>query len=377
MKPLSSLCFSLGVLGLISFPVQAEKAGNIIIGASLPLSGINAAAGQEGLAVMKVYFDSVNKSGGIEGRMLQLETLDDQSNPAKTAGNTQSLIDKKAVALFNCWGTSSCNAMLPVVTQAGVPLLGGLAGGGLMRQQPDQRFAFNVRASTDAEIARMVQQMVTVGQNNIALVFQNDSFGESGQTAARQAFKKYNLKPAAELRIDSDSSNSTTVIDTLKKLPGLNGVILVASPAATINLISQARKTGLETQFYNLAAQANNMVIQGLGKYTSGVVFTTLVPNPWKNGIPIVNEYQKIYRAATGKEDYSYLGMEVFINARVLVDGLRNSVRASSSVSLANALDSMGLKNYGPLSINYMPGHHEGSSYVGIAIINSRGQFVE
>jgi branched-chain amino acid transport system substrate-binding protein len=377
MKTLPSLCLSLGFLSLISFPVQAQKPGNIIIGASLPLTGINAAVGQEGLAVMKVYFDSVNKSGGIEGRMLQLETLDDQSNPAKSAGNAQSLIDKKAVAIFNCWGTPSCNAMLPVATQAGVPLVAGLAGSGLMRQQTGQNLAFNVRASTQAEIARMVQQMVTVGQNNIAVVFQNDSFGEGGQAASHAAFKKYNLKPAAELRIDADASNAATVIDTLKKLPGLNGIILVAAPTATISLISQSRKAGLETQFYNLSAQASNMVIQGLGKYTSGVVFTTLVPNPWKDGIPIVNEYQTVYRTATGKQDYSYLGMEVFINAHILVDGLRHSVRGASNLPLVNALDAMGLKNYGPLSVNFTPEHHEGSSYVGIAIINSRGRFVE
>lgn len=377
MKTLPSLCFSLGMLSLASFPVQAEKPGNIIIGASLPLTGINAAAGQEGLAVMRVYFDSVNKAGGIDGHMLQLETLDDQSNPAKSAVNAQSLIDKKAVAIFNCWGTSSCNAMLPVATQAGVPLVGGIAGGGLMRQQTEPRLAFNVRASTQAEIARMVKQMVTVGQNNIAVVFQNDSFGESGQEAAQHAFKKYNLKPAAEIRIDSDAGNATTVIDTLKKLPGLNGIILIAAPAATISLISQSRKTGLDTQFYNLSAQASNMVVQGLGKYTSGVIFTTLVPNPWKEGMTVVNEYQTVYRAATGKQDYSYLGMEVFINARVLVDGLRHSVRGSSSLPLVNALDVMGLKNYGPLSVHFTPEHHEGSSYVGIAIINSRGRFVE
>jgi branched-chain amino acid transport system substrate-binding protein len=377
MKTLPFLCFSLGMLSLASSPVQAEKPGNIIIGASLPLSGSNAAFGQEGLAVMKAYFDSVNKAGGIEGRMLQLETLDDQFNPAKTAENTQLLIDKKAVALFNCWGTSSCNAMLPIVTQAGVPLVGGLAGGGLMRQQPDHRFAFNVRASTQVEIARMVKQMATIGQNNIAVVFQNDSFGESGQAAAHHAFKKYNLKPVAEIRIDSDAGNTATVIDTLKKLPGLNGIILVAAPAATISLISQSRKAGLETQFYNLATQANNMVVQGLGKYTSGVVFTTLVPNPWKEGISVVNEYQTVYRAATGKQDYSYLGMQVFINARVLVDGLRNSIRGASNIPLVTALDTMGLKNYGPLSVHFTPEHHEGSSYVGIVIINGRGQFVE
>ena len=102
---------------------QAQATGSIVIGASLPLSGANAAAGKEGLAVLQSYVDSVNRAGGIDGRPLQLTALDDGFNPQKAADNARELAAGKAVALVNCWGSSSCSTMVPVATQAGLPLV--------------------------------------------------------------------------------------------------------------------------------------------------------------------------------------------------------------------------------------------------------------
>jgi ABC-type branched-subunit amino acid transport system substrate-binding protein len=266
--------------------------------------------------------------------------------------------------------------MMPVITQAGVPMVAGIAGGGPMRQEPG-RYAFNIRPTTQAEIARMVHQMSSIGQNSIALVYQNDPFGKSGQTAARAVFTKAGIKPVAELAIEPNASNASAVIDSLKKLQTLTGIILVAAPPATVKIIPEARKAGLSTQFYNLAAQANRKVASDLGEYTSGVVFTTLVPSPWKEALPIVREYQQIYSAATGKQEYSYLGLEVFINAKVLVDGLRKAGRGVTRESLITALETMGERQYGPMSVHYGAGDREGSAYVGLSILNRQGRFVE
>lgn len=377
MKRLFPLSLALGIFSLVNSPLHAQTASDpIVIGASLPLSGGNAAAGQEGLAVMKAYFDSVNKAGGIDGRMLQLMALDDGFSAKKAAENAQTLIDAKAMVIFNCWGTSSCSAMMPVITQAGIPMVSGIAGGGLMRQQPG-RLAFNIRASTDAEIEAMVKQMSSIGQSSIAVVYQNDPFGKSGQAASQAAFAKHKLKPVAELAIEPDATNAAAVTEALKKLPALNGIILVASPTATIGLITQARKDHLNTQFYNLAAQANSKVVAGLGQYHSGVVFTTLAPNPWKEGIGVVRDYQNVYGKATGKQEYSYLGMEVFINARTLVEGLRKAGRNVTRESLVNAMETKGERVYGPMAVQFKPGSRDGSSYVSLAIINKQGLFVE
>lgn len=367
---------TLAGLLLAAGAVCAQDGNDIVIGMSLPLSGPNAGAGQEGLTVAKAYFDSVNKAGGIGGRRLVLNALDDEFNPQKATENARKLAETKAVALFNCWGTSNCSAMMPVISEIGLPMVAGIAGGGPMRQTPG-RWAFNVRPTTDQEIARMVTQMASIGQTDIAVVYQNDPFGKSGQAAAQGVFAKASLKPAAEIALERDGSNIPAVIDSLRKLPKLNGIIVVAAPPATVKLIPQARKAGIATQFYNLAAQANQKLAADLGEHTAGVVFTTLVPSPWREAVPVVKEYQQVVAAATGKQDFSYLGLEIFINAKVLVDALRKAGKSVTREGLVSALETMGEKRFGPMSIAYGPGDHDGSGYVGLTIINRQGRFVE
>jgi ABC-type branched-subunit amino acid transport system substrate-binding protein len=369
-----------GIVGLAALPgpvlAQDESGDSILIGVSLPLSGPNAGAGQEGLTVINAYFESINRTGGIGGRRLSLQALDDGFDPKQAAGNATLLAAGKAVAVLNCWGTSSCSAMMPVITRAGLPMVAGIAGGGPMREHPG-RYAFNVRATTGAEIARMVAQMKTVGQTSIALIYQNDAFGKSGQAAAQAVFANAQIRPVAELAIERDAANVPAVIDTLQKLPALNGIILVAAPPATVKLIPAARQAGLAAQFYNLAAQANRKVAADLGSNTAGVVFTTLVPSPWKEGVPVVREYQQLVEASTGKREFSYLGLEVLINAKVLVEGLRKAGRNPQRETLVNALEGMGPKQFGPLNIDYGSGERKGAGYVGLTIIDRAGRFVE
>ncbi len=347
-----------------------------MVGVSLPLSGNNAGTGKEGLAVMQAYFDSVNRAGGIDGRPLELLALDDAFNPQKTAENARELVAGKAVAILTCWGTSTCNAMVPIVTQAGMPLVGSLAGGGAMRATPG-RYAFSIRASTVAEIDAMVRHMVSIGQKNIAVVYQDDPFGKSGYAAALGVLKQHAVQPALEMAVALDASNAGAVASALAALPELTGVVLVAASPATIGLITQARKAGVRTQFYNLAAQANTNLVKNLGEYTSGVVFSTLVPNPWRSAIPVVKDYQQIVSAATGQPNYSYLGLEIYLNARTLVDALRKAGRNVQRESLVTALESLEPRQYGPMALRFGAKQREASSYVGLTMLDRRGHFIE
>ena len=355
---------------------QAQATGSIVIGASLPLSGANAAAGKEGLAVLQSYVDSVNRAGGIDGRPLQLTALDDGFNPQKAADNARELAAGKAVALVNCWGSSSCSTMVPVATQAGLPLVGGIAGGGTMRSEPG-RYAFNIRASTVAEIDTMVRHMASIGQTSVAVFYQDDGFGKGSHKTALEVLGKRNLKPVLEMAMAPDGSNAAAIAKAMAELPALNSALVLASPPATIALITQARKNGLRTQFYNLAAQANNTVLQGLGEHTGNVVFSTLVPSPWRSAIAVVKDFQQVAEAAEGKPRYSYLGMEVYLNARTLVEGLRKAGRNVQRESLVTALETLDAHQYGPMALRFGAKQREGSSYVGLAMIDRRGHFIE
>ena len=69
--------------------------------------------------------------------------------------------------------------------------------------------------------------------------------------------------------------------------------------------------------------------------------------------------------------------MEVFINARTLVEGLRKAGRNVQRESLIAALETLEQRQYGPMALRFGPRQREASSYVGLAMIDQRGQFIE
>lgn len=377
-KPLRAVFTGAALALAAAFAGDADaqsSTGPIIIGTSLPLTGPHASTGKELLSIMQSYVQRSNQQGGIAGRNLQLVALDDHFSASQTELNARRLVENGAVALLNCLGTSSCNAMLPTLQTSHTPLVGAMAGSGLLRESA-ARYVFNLRASTESEITAMVHQIQSVGQNRIALVYQSDEFGRSSLQTAHNAFRAAKLTPVSELALEADGRNAAELGKTLSALDNLHGVIVLASAPATTALITQSRKQQVGVQFYNLAAQANQALVQGLGEHTRGVVFATLVPSPWKAAIPAVKSYQQLL-SSPGQPQPSYLGLEAYLNIHTLVEGLRKAGAETSRAKLVSSLDSLGDMQYGPMRVRFAQGRHQGSGYVGLAMLNQHGGFIE
>lgn len=348
----------------------------IIIGASLPLSGSQAAAGKEGQAIMQAQIDAFNREGGVGGRKLSLKLLDDGYDPQRAAANARVLAEQGAVALLNCWGTANCAAMQPELERGQTPLIGAIAGAGPLRQQPG-RLVYPLRASTRGEINAMLQQIQTLGQSRIAIVYQQDGFGQSSLDVAHAVLKERGMSAALELAVDASGSNAQAAVQQLRQAdPAVQAIIVFAGASATINLVTQARQAQLQQSIYNLAAQANQAVVKGLGSHTRGIVFTTLVPSPWRTSVPAVKSYQQLL-SASGMPQPSYLGLEVFINTQALLDGLRKAGPGVQRSNLPAALEALGELRYGHMQVRLAAPARTGSSYVGLAMIDQSGQFRE
>lgn len=361
-------------LALTTGATSAQEA--IVIGASLPLTGSQAQAGKEGQAIMQAQIDALNREGGIAGRKISLKLLDDGYDPQRAAGNAKALIEQGAVALLNCWGTASCAAMQSEIERGQTPLIGTIAGAGTLRQQPG-KLVYPLRASTRAEINTMLQQIQTLGQSQIALVYQQDSFGKSSLDIAQSVLAERGMKAALELGVEATGSNAKEVVQQItQSAQPMHAVIVLAGASATVNLVTQARQAQLQQSFYNLAAQANQAVVKGLGSHTRGIVFTTLVPSPWRSSVPAVKAYQQLL-SASGMPQPSYLGLEVYLNTHALLEGLRKAGPGVQRASLPAALESLGELRYGHMHVKLAAPARAGSNYVGLAMIDQTGQFRE
>ena len=123
--------------------------------------------------------EGMNARGGVGGRLLELQTLDDGYEPERCADNTRKLIDAGAFALFGYIGTPTSLAALPLATQAKLPFVAPFTGAEALRT-PFNRYAFHVRASYFDETAAIVKQVTSLGVKRIAVFHQNDSYGKAG-----------------------------------------------------------------------------------------------------------------------------------------------------------------------------------------------------
>jgi branched-chain amino acid transport system substrate-binding protein len=151
----------------------------IKIGQTMPYSGPASAYGVIG-KTEAAYFKMINEQGGVNGRMINLVSLDDSYSPPKTVEQVRRLVEEEKVAfLFNTLGTAPNLAIRDYTNKMGVPQLYVSTGASAFDDPEHYKWttSFNPNYRTEARIiARHI--LATKPQAKIAILYQNDGFGK-------------------------------------------------------------------------------------------------------------------------------------------------------------------------------------------------------
>ncbi len=350
----------------------------ITIGMSGPFSGTNGAYGIDMRTVIQTYFDQVNKTGGVNGRKLELVALDDGYETDRTVANTKALIDEKnAFALLAFYGSSpTTEAMNKVFGPARVPLLGTISGAGTLRepisQNPNGRYMFNVRASYADETEAIVNQLVSLGLKNIAVFYQNDGFGKSGLEGVTVALKKNNLAPSVAATVERNSVDVAAAVDAIAKAKP-QAVVMVTLYKPTAAFVKAMKKANQSPMFMTLSPVGTEQLVAELGPEARGIGISQVMPYPWNDIVPMVRDYQKL---VGGKGGYTYYGIEAYAMARTLVDALKRMGKDPSREKLMAALESTSL-DMGGLRVAYSATNRQGSRFVEMTVIGPGGKVLK
>jgi ABC-type branched-subunit amino acid transport system substrate-binding protein len=141
-----------------------------------------------------------------------------------------------------------------------------------------------------------------------------------------------------------------------------------------------ARKGGYDPVFYNVSFVGADALARLLGEKGEGVIVSQVVPPPETIGEdkPLwgAEEYVRLLAAYYPEDRPNFVGLEGYINARVLVEGLRRAGRQLERESFVRAIES--IRNYdlgiaNPLS--FSPQDHQGLERVYFTKIKG-GRFV-
>ena len=122
---------------------------------SAAFSGPSAELGVQLEQSARVFFNQVNSSGGINGRLVELLIRDDQYEPVI---NTRHFINTDQVdALSSYVGTPTSNAIQPIIDAHKIPYITPFTGAELLR---NKNHIFNLRASYNDEAKVQIDYLV-------------------------------------------------------------------------------------------------------------------------------------------------------------------------------------------------------------------------
>jgi branched-chain amino acid transport system substrate-binding protein len=343
----------------------------IKIGQTVGVTGPAAATSKEANTGAQLYFDSVNAKGGVNGQKIELTTLDDKFEPKLAAENAKALIEQGVVALFLNRGTPHTQAIMPLLTEYKVPLIGPSTGA-MVLHQPVHPYVFNVRATYQREAERVIHHLL-LGMDRIALVHVNDSFGEDAAVGALKAFAEEKKAPVVHERYDRANPDFSQIVPKIVAAQ-TKAVLLVGSGAPIVDGMKAIRAAGSKAQLVTLSNNASAGFVKALGDVAYGTVVSQVFPPERSLSTPLVKELADL-ASAHGKVEVTPAMLDGFASAKVLVEGLRRAGPRPTPGKLKAALETFRRFDIGGLEVSYSPTDHTGLDYSDLSFVGQDGKF--
>ncbi len=252
-------------------PPRGASAANepYLIGAVVSESGPGASLGRPEADSIQLAVDEINKSGGINGHQLQATIIDDESNPTTAVNAVRKLLDQHPVALIGSSLTQTSMAMIPVVTQAQIPLVSLGSSAQIITPIADRHWVFKMPI-TDFHVAQTLQEYLKKHkQTKVAVVYRNDDYGKTGLGHFQDAGKSAGFQVVDAEAIAANATDATTQLTHVKSANPQAVVVWSTLPSVTV-VMKGYRELSLPYPVYYSDGAANGAFLVQAGDAING-----------------------------------------------------------------------------------------------------------
>lgn len=335
----------LPVTGLSAFGQNAPgvtdteiKFGNI-----MPYSGPASALSATG-KVIAAYFDAVNEKGGVNGRKLNMVSLDDSYSPPKTVEQTRKLVESENVAfMFATMGTPTSSATAKYLNGKKVPHIFLISSASKWNDPVNQPWIMSLPwAPSYADEAKMEVRYVLSKNPNarIAILYQNDDSGKDFVRGVREELGA-NLDKTVAMMTSFEVTDPTIDSQVLTLANTKADVFLIYSvtPRACAQAIRKSSEIGWKAMRFISSGCANKETVMtpaGAENATGVMSIGALKPYDPDSKDPALVEYTAMMKARLPNLDPNALGSQYgYMVAQALVKILE---RAGNDLSRENIM---------------------------------------
>ena len=376
--PFNAFLAASAVLLATSIPASAENgvsADKIVFGQAAALDGPASALGQGMKIGLEAAFAEINKAGGVKGRKLELKSVDDGYEPTKSIEAAKKLLEEdKVFALIGAVGTPTSAATQPIATAAGAPFIGAFTGAEFLRE-PHKPLVMNIRASYFQETEAMVERLTKdLGATKIAIMYQDDAFGQAGLAGVKKALEKRQMQLAGEGTFERNTVAVKAALLAIKKAEP-QAVIMISPYKPAAEFIKLAKQIKLDVTFVNISFVGSDALAKELGAAGAGVVITQVVPFPKDAAIPVVGRYQASLKASAPDAQPGFVSLEGYLVGRAIAAALEKVDGDLTRQAMLDAVQKAGSLDLGGFKLSYSPTNNRGSDQVFLTVIQADGSF--
>ncbi|MEV0595766.1 ABC transporter substrate-binding protein [Nonomuraea cavernae] len=182
----------------------------ITLGATLPLTGTAAVAGQGLEAGLRIAADEINAAGGINGRKVKLVLLDDGFTPDRVVTNVRRLVSQEKVyALVAPSGSQGLPGTWSFIADNGTPVWGPVSPA-----DPKQQEVYLLSATRASQQQVAIDYFAQQGSKKLAVIKQDNDLGVSMKLALDLQMPKHpDVKIVANEDVQPGSTDVSSAVN--------------------------------------------------------------------------------------------------------------------------------------------------------------------
>jgi ABC-type branched-subunit amino acid transport system substrate-binding protein len=291
-------------------------ASEIKIGQTMPYSGPVTAYSALGKGEI-AYFAMINAEGGINGRKVNLLSLDDGYVPPKTVEDTRKLVEQEGVAfIFSSIGTATNTSIQKYLNERKIPQL--FIGSGASKWNDPKNFPWTmpgVQATFRYE-ARIYTRYVLKEKPDakFAVLYQNDDYGKDYVLGIKDVLGADYAKRVTEASYEFTDPTIDSQVVSLKGA-GADALIVAATPKFAAQTIRKTFELGWKPMFFmsNVSIWVNSVIEPAGPEKAVGMMSSAYYKDPndpsWANdaGIAAWRGFMQKYMPNEDPNDQNFV----------------------------------------------------------------------
>lgn len=369
------------VMALAGIAVCGAAAGNALaqskikIGGIYSLSGPAAPFGVPERDIVELLAAKVNKEGGIKGAQIEMIFCDDQTNPTEAARCATKLIRQDGVVAItgSTIGTGTL-ALMPIAMANKIPVLAPV--GTITATAKENSFWPWIFRSAPSDTliidAIMERGVFKPGHKRIAIMYQEDAYGEAGMKRAQALSKERNIEVVAAVSAPLNAIDLTAAATNIRNSNPDVVLLKTSAPALGAAFMRAARQVGIEAPIVGTGSLNQRPFLDAAGLAGEGIQIVSI--GNWDDPSERQKELGKIITDG-GKTPKGYAELIGSTGFLAVAEALRRVEGAPTGPKIRDALETIcGYKGtYLDGELCYSKDQHEGVFQDTLITVEIRG----